>query len=97
MSGSGTLPGYHCSKPGILFGSCLDIPVRGAMPIDRDACRNSSATDSAEATLAESKRGPRKSKTDALAALNNQARSSSPCLDDMDIEDKYRNSCDSAP
>ena len=67
------------------------------MPIDRDAY--SSATDSAKATLAESKRGPRKSKTDALAALNNQARSSSPCLDNMDsdVEDKYRNSCDSAP
>jgi len=93
--GSSTLTGNPMSKPGNLFVSCLDIPVRGAVPIDRDSRRNSSAAESSQAALAESKRAPRKSKTDALAALNNQARSSSPGLDDTDVfEDltaRYRN------
>src|SRR6266540_4131897 len=91
--GSGTLPGNPMSKHGNLFVSCLDIPVQGAVPIDRDSRRNSSAAESSQA-LPESKRAPRKSKTDALAALNNQARSSSPGLEDTDVSEdltaKYR-------
>jgi len=88
---SETLQGNH---PGNLVVSCLDIPVQGAIPINRDSSRNSSSTDSTQTVLQESKRAPRKSKTDALAALNNQARSPSPGMDDMDVAEditaKYR-------
>jgi histone demethylase JARID1 len=93
--GSGTLPTNHPSRHGNLFVSCLDIPVQGAVPLDREFRSNSSVAEIAQATPAESKRAPRKSKTDALVALNNQARSPSPSLDDMDVcEDlsaKFRN------
>ena len=89
---SGSLQGNHLGKPVI---SCLNIPVQGAVPINRDSTRNSLSIDSAQATLPESKRAPRKSKTDALAALNNQARSPSPSLDDTDVAEdltaRYRN------
>ena len=92
---SGTLQGNHPGRPGNLVVSCLDIPVQGAVPINRDSSRNSSSTDSTQTTLPESRRAPRKSKTDALAALNNQARSPSPSLDGMDVAEditaKYRN------
>lgn len=92
--GSGTLPANHSNR-GNSFVSCLDIPVQGAVPIDRDLQRNSLTADTAQATPSESKRAPRKSKTDALVALNNQARSPSPSVDDIDVcEDltsKYRN------
>lgn len=89
---AGSLQGNHLDRPVI---SCLDIPVQGASPINKASSRNSSSTNHVQVTQPESIRAPRKSKTDALAALNNQARSSSPSLDDMDVAEdltaRYRN------
>ncbi|KAF9534118.1 jumonji superfamily protein [Crepidotus variabilis] len=95
QAGSSTLPSSKPgNKPGNTFVSCLDIPVQGAIPIDGESRTNSSAMEVTQSNLPESKRAPRKSKTEALAALNNQSRSSSVSLDEMDeTEDlaaKYR-------
>ena len=55
------------------FYSCLTIPVEGATPIqDQDNKPKSSSSQSSGS----SKRAPRKSKTDALAAMQMQASSS---------------------
>jgi len=92
QAGSSTLPNNFANKVPTTFISSLDIPVQGATSIDETI---SEPTGLAQPALTETKRAPRKSKTDALAALNNQARSSSIGPDDMDvIEDlteKYRN------
>ena len=76
------------------FVSSLDIPIQGAIPIENESGKVSGSNAIALAPV-EFKRAPRKSKTDALAALNNQARSSSDGPDDMytseDLTEKYRN------
>ena len=76
------------------FVSSLDIPVQGAIPIENESGKVSGSNAIALAPV-EFKRAPRKSKTDALAALNNQAKSSSDGLDDMytseDLAEKYPN------
>lgn len=52
------------------FTSCLDIAVEGAIPIDQlESVAAPGKKDSAKPAGTESKRAPRKSKTDALAAL----------------------------
>jgi len=95
QAGSSTLQTNQTDKPVKTFVSCLDIPVQGAIPIEDDAPKKSTTTDTVQAAPTESKRAPRKSKTDAIAALNNQARSASPGPDDMDVSEdlteKYRN------
>lgn len=95
QAGSSTLPSNHANKPGSIFVSSLDIPVQGAITIDEDSRNNSSRMAITQSNLPESKRAPRKSKTEALAALNNQSRSSSAGPDEIDsVEDlaaRYRN------
>lgn len=78
-----------------LFASSLDIRVEGAVPIKDDSNEDPSPKASQPAVASDSdKRTPRKSKTDALAALNNQARASSTALDDdeaaTNLTAKYR-------
>lgn len=76
--------------PNSTFTSCLDIPVQGAVPInpDSDDEGDSLPTNFGASSLPtlvgdESKRAPRKSKTDALAALHNHAMESSGGDSDM--------------
>ncbi|KAI0080843.1 hypothetical protein K474DRAFT_1657340 [Panus rudis PR-1116 ss-1] len=64
------------------FTTCLSIPVDGARPIDRLDTAPPSRLDPAPSVAAESKRAPRKSKTEALAALHTHAQSSSSTPDD---------------
>ena len=53
------------------FVSCLDIAVEGAVPIDDlDTAAAHAKKDNPKPVAAEGKRAPRKSKTDAIAALN---------------------------
>lgn len=90
------MPSNYSNKPANTFTSSLDIRVEGAIPIEPDSTKESALTRSADlATSTEPKRAPRKSKTEALAALNSHARSSSPGPDDLEHQDdltaKYRN------
>lgn len=84
------------NKPASTITSSLDILVEGVIPFDADSSKNVSTVSSVSAdqpSTSESKRAPRKSKTDALAALSNHARSSSPGPDDFepqDLTEKYR-------
>lgn len=93
--GSSSLPTSQSNKHATTFTSSLDIPVQGAIPIETESNKSSAADDPSKQPSVESKRAPRKSKTDALAALNTQARSSSTGPDDMEfseiITEKYRN------
>ena len=78
--------------PTTSFFSCLSIPVEGAIPIDDDT----SGKTPVEMPLAtESKRAPRKSKMDAMAAMSASARSRSVDLDEMaangPLAEKYYN------
>ncbi|PPR02653.1 hypothetical protein CVT24_002136 [Panaeolus cyanescens] len=95
QAGSSAVPANHSNKTAT-FISSLQIPVEGAIPIETDDTKNSPTTDSNPPTLTESKRAPRKSKTDALAALNNQSRSSSTGPEEIEttqnITQKYRDS-----
>lgn len=95
QAGSSTMSTNLSDKPVTTFISSLDIPVQGAIPIDSEISKGSATNDASQPTPVESKRAPRKSKTDALAALNNQARSSSTGPEDMDfsedLTEKYRN------
>ncbi|KAF8914272.1 jumonji superfamily protein [Gymnopilus junonius] len=95
QAGSSTLSTNFSNKPATAFISSLDIPVQGAIPIESEISKGSATIDASQPTSVESKRAPRKSKTDALAALNNQARSSSTGPDDMDVSEdlteRYRN------
>lgn len=53
------------------FTSCLDIAVEGAIPIEElEPSSSNSKKDAVKPVDTESKRAPRKSKTDAIAALN---------------------------
>jgi histone demethylase JARID1 len=78
-----------------VFASSLDIRVEGAVPIKDDSNEDTSPEAPQPTTSSDTdKRAPRKSKTDALAALNNQTRASSAALDDDDgiinLTAKYR-------
>ncbi|KZT24551.1 hypothetical protein NEOLEDRAFT_1134959 [Neolentinus lepideus HHB14362 ss-1] len=56
------------------FTSCLSIPVEGAVPIDsRNESTVTAADESSTQQSTQPKRAPRKSKTDALAALQIQS------------------------
>lgn len=93
--GSSTVPATFSSKAPATFLSSLDIPVEGAIPIEDDSEKPSGSNEPSLSKHAESKRAPRKSKTDAMTALNNQARSASvEVKEDEDLEDladRYRN------
>lgn len=93
LASSSAFPINLANKPATTFISSLDIPVQGAIPIDADSQKKSGSTDARPSTSADSKRAPRKSKTDALAVLNNHARSPSIETDfSEDITEKYKNS-----
>ncbi|KAF8638539.1 hypothetical protein AX17_002082 [Amanita inopinata Kibby_2008] len=86
-SGSSCLPSNYSNKPTATFTSSLDIKVEGAIPIQTDSILSSRSATSEQVPPTDSKRAPRKSKTEALVALNNQARSSSVGPDDTDTQD----------
>jgi histone demethylase JARID1 len=82
QSGSSTLPSNFPDKPTSTFTSSLNIRVEGATSFDSDSDKEIDLPEPEQPTTSESKRAPRKSKTEALAALNSHARSSSPNPDD---------------
>lgn len=97
QAGSSTLPSNYSNKPPTTFTSSLSIPVEGAVSIETDPSEESGSPHSPqEASTSNSNRAPRKSKTEALAALNSHARSSSVGPDDLGYQDhlteKYLNS-----
>lgn len=84
------------TDPTTVFASSLDIRVEGAVPIKDDSKEEASSKAPQPAASSDTeKRAPRKSKTDALAALNNQTRASSTAPDDEEattnLTAKYRN------
>ncbi|KAG2013235.1 specific transcriptional repressor [Coprinopsis cinerea AmutBmut pab1-1] len=83
------------NKPPTTFISSLDIPVEGAIPIETDSDDKSTTDKPSTAAANDSKRAPRKSKTEAIAALNSQARSSAEENEETeqleDLADRYRN------
>jgi histone demethylase JARID1 len=80
------------------FFSCLSIPVEGAVPIGEVPVPDKLPSPDLEpaASTGESKRAPRKSKTFALAALNNHVRDDLVDVDETSslssLEEKYRQS-----
>ncbi|KAG6910147.1 hypothetical protein DXG01_012906 [Tephrocybe rancida] len=90
---SSLLPSNFTKEQHTTFTSSLKILVEGATPIESDSDKDHSLPAPQQATPGESQRAPRKSKTDALAALHTHARSSSPEGGDddntMDV-DEYR-------
>lgn len=80
-----------------VFASSLDIQVEGTAPI-KDISEEPTGSKAPLPSISSEteKRAPRKSKTDALAALNNQGRASSAAPDDDDetatnLTAKYHN------
>lgn len=75
------------------FYSCLSIPVQGVKPIvsDNSAEQSGSSQQATTSAGANDKRTPRKSKTEALAALNgqqeNQSRATSVSFDEEEPPD----------
>jgi len=92
---SSTIQASFTSKTPATFISSLDIPVEGAIPIEDESEKKARATEASQSKHAESKRAPRKSKTDALTAMNNQARSASVEVEQEqdlnDLAERYRN------
>jgi histone demethylase JARID1 len=92
---SSTLPSTFPNKPINTFASSVDIPVEGATAIESDSEKEPELAAPEEVTTSEEKRAPRKSKTEALAALDSHARSLSPSPADRDFQQnitaKYRN------
>ncbi|THV08208.1 hypothetical protein K435DRAFT_824791 [Dendrothele bispora CBS 962.96] len=78
------------------FFSCLSIPVEGAIPIGDEETKVTPSPPPTEpaSSTGEPKRTPRKSKIDALVALNNHAMSSSDDNDEYisptNLAEKYR-------
>jgi histone demethylase JARID1 len=74
-------------KPSATFISSLHIPVEGAIPIDPDIPYGPTPSlvndPSPQTPTPESKRAPRKSKTEALVALQSHAQSSSTGSEDF--------------
>lgn len=85
----------HTAKPVATFYSCLSIPVEGSKPIDPEPAVDSQSAHPDQASSSDGQRAPRKSKTEALAALNSHNKSSSVDADDPGHNDilaeKYRN------
>lgn len=77
------------TKAAPAFFSCLRIPVEGATPVEPD-----SSDSPQQATASDSKRTPRKSKTDAITAMEKDKRASSVDPTDSEQNDilaeKYR-------
>lgn len=69
-----SLPPDFSAKAPATFTSCLSIAVEGAIPIERPDPTAPPQDIPAPAAPADSKRAPRKSKTDALAALHTHAQ-----------------------
>ncbi|KAK7049753.1 hypothetical protein VNI00_005784 [Paramarasmius palmivorus] len=78
QASSSILPTEYKNQTTPTFFSCLSIPVEGTIPITED----SEATPEPASSASDSKRAPRKSKTEAINALNAQAKT-----DSMDGED----------
>lgn len=77
------------SKPNATFTTCLSIAVEGAVPIENNnepvaAIPGRTVAASSGVT---SRRAPRKSKTEALVALQNRDESPSPDIDDPFMHD----------
>ena len=86
------------TKPLGTFTSSLSIAVEGTKPIDKSNMNRPVHLDepSSPRTNGETRRAPRKSKTDALAALNVRSRSPSSALDEMNPISSTRISPDPA-
>ena len=69
-------PDFSIRSPAT-FTSCLSIAVEGAIPIERPEPSAPAPGDAPAPADSSNKRAPRKSKTDALAALHSHAQSSS--------------------
>lgn len=82
QAGLGTVPTNSSSNPDATFTSSLHIRVEGALPIHAGSMESARLTLPKHVPPTETKRAPRKSKTEALVALNNHARSSSVGPDD---------------
>lgn len=88
---SSTLPSNFPNKPINTFASSLDIPVEGATAIESDSEKDIEPAEPEQATTNDSKRAPRKSKTEALAALDSHTKTLSPDRDfQQEITAKYR-------
>lgn len=78
--------GPSTDKPSATFTSSLSIPVQGVIPIDSDSREGSVSSTlnhaSQHHSRSASKRAPRKSKTEAMAALYNHTQSSSAETDE---------------
>lgn len=94
LPGASTAPASSANKPHAVFISSLDIPVEGAIPIEDELDDSLDTGKPSQSQPLESKRAPRKSKTDAMAALNNQARSASVEVAEVedleDLAERYR-------
>ncbi|KDQ64458.1 hypothetical protein JAAARDRAFT_201792 [Jaapia argillacea MUCL 33604] len=77
------MPTEDAAKPTTSFTSCLSIAVEGASPIEHTDELLTAPDDSSSQPTNENKRAPRKSKTDALVALQtHSATPSSPEFSD---------------
>lgn len=83
-SGSPSAPAINSMRNNSTFTSCTRILVEGAIPIETDRSSEPAATQQ-QSGAGDSKRAPRKSKTDALAALQTHAQTSSN--DDIEMSD----------
>lgn len=89
QAGSSTLPSDFTNEPFTTFTSSLKILVEGSKPIDSDSEKEPEPAEQPPSTTTESKRAPRKSKTEALAALHSHARSSSPTTGENDHHNEH--------
>ncbi|KAL0580509.1 hypothetical protein V5O48_001496 [Marasmius crinis-equi] len=92
QSSSSSLP-PHAGQSTPSFFSCLSIPVEGAIPIEDE--EDESALTKPTSSATESKRAPRKSKTDAINALNAQTKTALVDIDDSQpmsvLAERYEN------
>ncbi|THH33534.1 hypothetical protein EUX98_g693 [Antrodiella citrinella] len=81
---SSILPEFF-DKQAPTFTSCLSIPVEGAISIERPDLAQASTAHAVngQSSTSDSKRAPRKSKTDALQALQHHAQASNSPQDDL--------------
>lgn len=91
QAGSSTLPSDFTNEPVATLTSSLEILVEGATQIESDSDKDSEPAEPQHNTTAESKRAPRKSKTEALVALHNHARSASPDAGEPDNQPDFAN------
>ncbi|KAK2465991.1 hypothetical protein APHAL10511_001632 [Amanita phalloides] len=85
QAGTSCIPPNYTNNPNATFTSSLHIRVEGAVPIQTDFMQGPRSAISEQVPQTESKRAPRKSKTDALVALSNHRRSSSVGPDENDV------------